>query len=85
MKTYITFGHNEIDSLKKNGKLPAWKRALARRLASSGFGRYVEDEKMECECEAVGYLDPTLAPSGSPMGGTLWEVKIPHSATKTKY
>lgn len=77
MKTYIIIGHNEIDSLKKNGKLPAWKRGLAKRLAQDGFGRYVEDEKIECECEAVGYLDSSLAPPGSPMGGTLWEIKIP--------
>ena len=77
MKTYIEIGHNEIDSLKKNGKLPAWKRALAKRLAQDGFGRYVIDKKIECECEAVGYLDPAEAPSGSPMGGTLWQVIIP--------
>ena len=77
MKTYIAIGHNEIDSLKKNGKLPAWKRALAKRLAQDGFGRYVEDKKIECECEAVGYLDPADAPSGSPMGGTLWKVIFP--------
>ena len=79
MKTYIIIGHNEIDSLKKNGRLPAWKRALAKRLVSDGFGRYVEDKKIECECEAVGHLDPTLAPPGSAMGGTLWEIKIPRT------
>jgi len=75
MKIIIEIAHTETDSLKVNGRLPAWRRRQNRQI---GKGKKTVDTRLECEAIPTGRKDSIQFPGCSPMpGSTVYEVQWP--------